>query len=278
MLKYARVCALAQNSKLAGTAWDERYLQVGSLQLAFCAFVFGLEMQGILSPGRYKRIMTWCVNFPTAVFLVGNLVLAVRRHDDGIQDSVTWDAAFAVVFWLLAIANTVYYVVNDTYKNEAFFLLLDDLHQDGWNLPATPPKHWRNNRFWFTFGLHIAATILLLYFCIAGLAYYDADKGFMLTSLYAAVRMVIESVGDKRLGGTGRYKANPDAVTTWDAAGGTVGIWALPLILMLLMLELQGDLTPSNYKTITVWASCMNIFVTSIFMYVGHGPTQRAHR
>ena len=192
MLKYARVCALAQNSKLAGTAWDERYLQVGSLQLAFCVFVFGLEMQGILSPGRYKRIMTWCVNFPTAVFLVGNLVLAVRRHDDGIQDSVTWDAVFAVVFWLLAIANTVYYVVNDTYKNEAFFLLLDDLHQDGWNLPATPPKHWRNNRFWFTFGLHIAATILLLYFCIAGLAYYDADKGFMLTSLYAAVRMVIE--------------------------------------------------------------------------------------
>ena len=73
-----------------------------------------------------------------------------------------------------------------------------------------------------------------------------------------------------------RYKSNALAVKVWDIAGASVGMLAMPLIIMVVGLELQGDLMPSNYKPICVFVSCINIFTVSIFMYAPcHPGSQR---
>lgn len=47
-----------------------------------------------------------------------------------------------------------------------------------------------------------------------------------------------------------------------------MGMLALALALMFIGVELQGDLTPANYKGLCVFAGCINIFISSIFLYV----------
>ena len=65
-----------------------------------------------------------------------------------------------------------------------------------------------------------------------------------------------------------RYKADPFVVKVWDIGGASVGMLALPLMLMFVGLELQGDLPPSNYKPLSVFVGAVNIFTSSIFLCV----------
>lgn len=64
-----------------------------------------------------------------------------------------------------------------------------------------------------------------------------------------------------------RYKAQALAVKVWDIGGASVGMTAVPIILMFLGFEIQGDLPPSNFKPLAVFVGCLNIFCVSIFMY-----------
>ena len=112
-------CAIrGQANALAGTAWDEQYLQVGALLIAWSFFVLGCELQGNLSPGRYKRVMTWMLNFPTVVYMIGNMILSGRRNADGIQNDKTlaWDIVFGILFTVLCALNTAIYAMKKPYK------------------------------------------------------------------------------------------------------------------------------------------------------------------
>ena len=64
-----------------------------------------------------------------------------------------------------------------------------------------------------------------------------------------------------------RYKNNADAKRVWDIASAGVGMGAVPLIFMFFGFELQGDLPPRNFKPLAVFVGCLNIFVSSIFLY-----------
>ena len=65
-----------------------------------------------------------------------------------------------------------------------------------------------------------------------------------------------------------RYKSHEFVVKVWDIGGASVGMLALPLMLMFVGMELQGDLPPSNYKPLAVFVGCVNIFTSSIFLFV----------
>lgn len=67
--------------------------------------------------------------------------------------------------------------------------------------------------------------------------------------------------------GVRRYLANALAVRVWGIGGASVAMMAVPIVLMFVGFELQGDLPPNNYKPLAVFVGCLNTFVVSIFMY-----------
>lgn len=238
-----------QAHPLAGTAWDEAFMQVGALQMAWLFFVLGAELQGNVEAGRYKRIMTWMINLPVVVFMIGNMILAARRNGDGVETSsgMAVNMVVGAVFIVLSIACTVIYAADDDYKNEKWLVLVSQVQPLSRHAQPTGPRSFHNNRFMPQFILHLAAMGCLMYFAIIGLHHYDLDQGWLLTDA---------------------YKSDAEAVNAWDKASASVGMGAVPLMFMLFGFELQGDLAPYNFKPLAVFVGCLNIFISSIFLYV----------
>lgn len=174
-----------QAHNLAGTAWDEQYLQVGALLIAWSFYVLGAELQGNMSPGRYKRTMTWMLNIPTLVFFIGNMILSSRRNSDGVQTDGTlaWDITFGILFIILILVNTAIYATSPRYAQEKWLNIVEGEVVDNPREDPIDPKAFSNNRFWLQGLLHLIAVGCLLYFCIVGLANYDNNKGWLLTDL-----------------------------------------------------------------------------------------------
>mgnify|MGYP000669017500 CR=1 FL=1 len=175
-----------QSNPWAGYAWDAQHLQVGALLIAWTFYAFFCEMQGNLSAGRYKRVMTWMLNFPTFVFMIGNMILSSRRTSDGVQTdgSANADYIIGACLLVLVIANTVVFAAHKAYKAEDWFNVVEGELVDDRREDPIDPESILNNRFWLQSLLHLVTIACLLYFCIVGLANYDNNKGWLLTSEY----------------------------------------------------------------------------------------------
>jgi len=240
---------VVQANPKAGLAWDEQYLQVGGLLVTWCLYVLGTELQGNLTPGRYKRVMTWMVNVPVIAFMIGNMILSTRRVDDGVETSSAkaTNIGFGIGFIILSLGCIGVFAFHPIYKAEQWLKVKDSTLTDRLLKPSLGDKpSWHNNRFWPQFLLHLLVIVCLLYFMIVGYVHYDSGDGWLLTDA---------------------YKADALAVKVWGIAGASVGMMAMPALLMFVGFELQGDLPPNNFKPLAVWVGCITIFLSSAFMF-----------
>lgn len=156
--------------------------------MAWMFFVLGAELQGNLNAGRYKRIMTWMINIPVTVFMIGNMILALRRNSDGVEtDSGTIvNVVVGAIFIVLSLTCTGVYATYAAYKGEAWLAVAAQVQPDDKNIPPGGPVSFHNNRFMPQFIMHLFAMGCLMYFAVVGLHYYDGDQGWLLTEAYVA--------------------------------------------------------------------------------------------
>jgi len=156
------------------------------MQVAWVLYVLGAELQGNLSHGRYKRIMTWCINVPTFVLMLGNIILSTKRYDDNIESGSahTINVVVGVLYVLFSVANVVVFQNHAAYKGEPWLQVVCKVQHNDPATPATGSANIHNNRCWAQFILHLVTIACLFYFTIVGLAFVDADKGWMLTDAY----------------------------------------------------------------------------------------------
>ena len=173
----------AQTNRLAGGTWDEAFLQVGAMQMAWMFFVLGAELQGNMQAGRYKRLQVWMVNLPVVVFMIGNMILASRRNHDDVQtdSALVVDLVVGAVFIVLAIACTATYRLHESYRNEAWLKITAQAQPDDRNMVPSGPVSFNNNRVMPQFLLHLCAMGCLVYFAVIGLYFYDGNRGWLLT-------------------------------------------------------------------------------------------------
>ena len=174
----------AQANAFAGVAWDEQYMQVGALLIAWMFYLLGAELQGNLSLGRYKRIMTWMVNVPVIAYMVGNMILSARRKDDGVEtrSAQAFNIGVGVAFIVLSLANIIVYASDPLYKDHPWFAATATTLTDDPERPRiNDAPGFFNNRFLPQVLLHVAVVACLMYFVIVGFVYYNSDKGWMLT-------------------------------------------------------------------------------------------------
>lgn len=147
-------------------------------------YVLGAELQGNLSAGRYKRIMTWMVNVPVIAYMIGNMILSARRVADDVETSEAqgYNIGFGIAFIVLALVCIILYATDPLYADEPWFMLTECTLTDNRSYPRMndAPK-FHNNRFMPQFVLHIAVIICLFYFVFVGFINYGADAGWLLT-------------------------------------------------------------------------------------------------
>lgn len=161
-------------------------MQVGALQLAWAFFTFFTELQGNLTAGRYKRVMTWVVNFPTFVFMIGNVIISVLRDNNGVQDGIAWDICFAVVFCVLALVNTANYATHAMYKHHRWAVVTDGKCSDDEPTQRQLPASCMANRFVPMGLLNIVTIGCLIFLTFVGLIGFNNDMGHLLTDTWVA--------------------------------------------------------------------------------------------
>ena len=157
-------------------------MQVGALQLTWALLTLFTELQGNMTAGRYKRMITWVLNFPTCVFMVGNIILSVLREDTGVQDGVAWDVVFSTISLLLVIVNTANFATHETYKHHRWLVVVAGKCSDDEPERRQLPPSCMANRYVPMGLLNIVVVACLLYFAIVGLAGFENNMGHLLTT------------------------------------------------------------------------------------------------